>query len=44
MAFKISITAEAERQFRALPARERRILNKLIVEGEEFHGHQDDPT
>jgi mRNA-degrading endonuclease RelE of RelBE toxin-antitoxin system len=100
MPFKISITEDADRQFRALPARDPRILsaaiqsrlrerpttptkaikrlranpfaefelragdlrvlynvdegevvvlivgrkvgNKLIVEGEEFHGHQDD--
>ena len=100
MAFKITITEDADRQYRALPARDRRILeaaiaarlehqpttpaksikrlrpnpfaefelragdlrvlynvekdevvvlvvgrkvgNKLIVEGEEFHGHQDD--
>ena len=100
MAFKITITEEAERQFRSLAVREQRILqaaiqarlehqpttptkaikwlrpnplaafelragdlralynvegaevvilivgrkvgNKLIVEGEEFHGHQDD--
>jgi mRNA-degrading endonuclease RelE of RelBE toxin-antitoxin system len=99
MAFKITITEDADRQFRALPARDQRILeaailarlqhqpttptkaikrlrpnplaefelrvgnlrvlynvegdevvvlivgekagNKLIVEGEEFHGHQD---
>jgi mRNA-degrading endonuclease RelE of RelBE toxin-antitoxin system len=99
MPFKITITEDADRQFRALPARDRRILeaailsrlehqpttatkavkrlrpntlaefelragdlrvlynvegeevvvlivgrkvgNKLIVEGEEFHGHQD---
>jgi len=99
MPFKITITADADRQFRSLPAREQRILeaaiqsrlehqpttptkaikrlrpnsfaefelragdlralynvegeevvilivgrkmgNKLIVEGEEFHGHQD---
>ena len=102
MAFTISITAEAERQFRSLPVREQRILeaavrsrlehrpattsraikrlrpnplaefelragdlralynvegeevvilivgrkdgNMLIVEGEEFHGHQDNPV
>jgi mRNA-degrading endonuclease RelE of RelBE toxin-antitoxin system len=102
MAFKISITEDADRQFRSLPAREQRILeaaiesrleheptkpskaiqrlrpnplaefelragdlralydvegdeivilivgrkvgNKLIVEGEEFHGHQDNPV
>lgn len=102
MPFKITITAEADRQFRSLPAREQRILeaailarleqqpttltkavkrlrpnplaefelragdlralynvegdeviiliigqkvgNKLIVEGEEFHGHQDHPV
>ncbi|HVS40037.1 MAG TPA: hypothetical protein VMS17_31045 [Gemmataceae bacterium] len=101
MPFKITITEDAERQFRSLPARLRRILeaavlsrlqhqpttptkaikrlrpnplaefelragdlralynvegeevvilivgrkagNKLIVEGEEFHGHQDHP-
>jgi mRNA interferase RelE/StbE len=101
MAFKITITEDADRQFRALPARDQRILeaailarlqhqpmtptnaikrlrpnplaefelrvgnlralynvegdeviilivgekngNKLIVEGEEFHGHQDHP-
>jgi mRNA-degrading endonuclease RelE of RelBE toxin-antitoxin system len=101
MPFKITITEDAERQLRALPAREQRILeaaiqtrleheptkptkaikrlrpnlfadfelragnlralynvdesevvillvgrkvgNKLIVEGEEFHGHQDHP-
>ncbi len=102
MPFKITITEDADRQFRALPVREQRILeaaiqsrllnqpttpskaikrlrpnplaefelgagnlralynvegnevvllivgckvgNKLIVEGEEFHGHQDHPT
>ena len=102
MAYKIVITEDAERQFRALPVRERRILeaaissrledqpttqtkavkklrpnplagfelragelrvlynvegdqvvllvvgrkvgNKLIVEGEEFHAHQDHPA
>ncbi len=102
MPFKITITDDAERQFRALPTREQRTLeaaivsrlehqpttptkaikrlrpnplaefelragdlralyniegneviilivgrkvgNKLIVEGEEFHGHQDHPT
>jgi mRNA-degrading endonuclease RelE of RelBE toxin-antitoxin system len=102
MPFKITITADADRQFRSLPAREQRILeaaiqsrlqhqpatptkatkrlrpnplaefelragdlralynvegdevvilivgrkvgNKLIVEGEEFHGHQDHPV
>jgi mRNA-degrading endonuclease RelE of RelBE toxin-antitoxin system len=102
MPFKISITEDADRQFRLLPVREQRILvaaiqarlqhqpntptkaikrlrpnplaefelrvgdlralynvqgeevvilivgrkvgNKLIVEGEEFHGHQDDPV
>src|SRR5262249_33215978 len=102
MPFKISITEDAERQFRSLPAREQRNLeaaiqsrlehqpttstkavkrlrpnplaefelragdlhllynvegeevvilivgrkvgNKLIVEGEEFHGHQDHPV
>src|SRR5437667_5649887 len=102
MPFKITITEDADRQFRALPAREQRILeaailarlehqptiptkaitrlrpnpfaefelragdlralynvegmevvilivgrkvgNKLIVEGEEFHGHQDHPA
>jgi mRNA-degrading endonuclease RelE of RelBE toxin-antitoxin system len=102
MSFKISITEDAHRQFRSLPARDQRILeaaiqsrlqhqpttptkaikrlrpnpfadyelragdlralynvaegevvvlvvgrkvgNKLIVEGEEFHGHQDHPT
>lgn len=102
MAFKITITADADRQYRSLAAREQRILeaaiqsrleheptkpskaikrlrpnpfaeyelragdlralynvegdevvilvvgrkvgNKLIVEGEEFHGHQDNPT
>ena len=102
MPFKISITEDADRQFRALPVRDQRILeasilsrlqdqpaiptkaikrlrpnplaefelragnlralcnvegeevvvlivgrkvgNKLIVEGEEFHGHQDDPV
>ncbi len=102
MPFKITITEDADRQFRSLPAREQRILeaaiqsrlqhqpttptkaikrlrpnpfaefelrtgdlrvlyniaegevvllivgrkvgNKLIVEGEEFHGHQDHPT
>ena len=102
MVFKITITEEAERQFRSLPVRDQRILeaailsrlqheparptkaikqlrpnplarfelrvgglralynveedevvilmvgrkagNKLIVEGEEFHGHQDDPA
>jgi mRNA-degrading endonuclease RelE of RelBE toxin-antitoxin system len=101
MAFKITITDDAERQFRVLPAREQRVLeaaiqsrletqpttptkavkrlrpnpfaeyelrtgdlralynvegdevvillvgrkvgNKLIVEGEEFHAHQDNP-
>ena len=101
MAFKITITEDAERQFRSLPVRDQRILeaailarlehqpttptkaikrlrpnplaefelragdlralynveeeevvvlivgrkvgNKLIVEGEEFHGHQDHP-
>ena len=101
MPFKITITEVADRQFRALPVRDQRILeaailsrlqdqpttptkavkrlrpnplaefelragdlrvlynveeekvvllivgrkvgNKLIVEGEEFHGHQDDP-
>ena len=101
MAFKITITEDADRQFRALPARDQRTLeaallarlqqqpttptkaikrlrpnplaefelrvgnlralynvegeevvvlivgrkagNKLIVEGEEFHGHQDHP-
>ncbi len=101
MAFKITITEDADRQFRALPARKQRVLeaaiesrlltqptmptkvikclrpnsfaefelragdirvlynvegeevvilivgqkvgNKLIVEGEEFHGHQDHP-
>lgn len=101
MPFKITITEDADRQFRALPVRDRRILeaailsrlqhqpttptkaikrlranplaefelragdlhalynveegevvvlivgrkvgNKLTVEGEEFHGHQDDP-
>jgi mRNA-degrading endonuclease RelE of RelBE toxin-antitoxin system len=101
MRFRITITEDAERQFRSLPAREQRILeaailsrlehqpttftkavkrlrpnpfaefelragdlralynvegdevvillvgrkvgNKLIVEGEEFHGHQDHP-
>lgn len=102
MAFKITITEDADRQFRSLPVRQQRILeaailsrlehqptaptkaikrltpnplaefelragdlralynvegdevvilivgrkvgNKLIVEGEEFHGHQDDPV
>jgi mRNA-degrading endonuclease RelE of RelBE toxin-antitoxin system len=102
MPFKISITDDADRQFRALPVRDQRILeaailsrlqhqptiptkaikrlrpnplaefelragdlrvlynveeeevvvlivgrkvgNTLIVEGEEFHGHQDDPV
>ena len=102
MPFKITITEEASRQFRSLPARDQRILeaailsrlehqpttptkaikklrpnlfaefelragdlrvlynvdegevvvlllgrkvgNKLIVEGEEFHGHQDHPA
>lgn len=102
MPFKITITEDADRQFRSLPAREQRILeaaiqsrllqqpttptkaikrlrpnplaefelragdlralynvegdevvilivgrkegNKLIVEGEEFHGHQDHPV
>jgi mRNA-degrading endonuclease RelE of RelBE toxin-antitoxin system len=102
MAFKISITEDADRQLRSLPVREQRILeaaiqsrleheptkptkaikrlrpslfadfelragdlralynvdegevvvlivgrkvgNKLIVEGEEFHGHQDNPA
>lgn len=102
MAFKITITEAAEKQFRALPVRDQRILeaaiqlrleqqpttptkaikrlrpnplaefelrasglrvlynvegdevvilivgrkigNKLIVEGEEFHGHQDHPV
>src|SRR5437870_13728961 len=102
MPFKITITEDADRQFRSLPVREQRILeaaiqsrlqhqpttptkaikrlrlnplaefelragdlralynvegdevvilivgrkvgNKLIVEGEEFHGHQDNPT
>jgi mRNA-degrading endonuclease RelE of RelBE toxin-antitoxin system len=102
MAFKISITEDADRQLRSLPVREQRILeaaiqsrleheptkptraikrlrpnlfadfelragnlrvlynvdegevvvllvgrkvgNKLIVEGEEFHGHEDNPT
>ena len=102
MAFKITITEEADRQFRTLPVRDQRILeaamlsrlqdppaaptkaikklrpnplaefelragdlralynvegdevivlivgrkvgNKLIVEGEEFHGHQDNPV
>ena len=102
MAFRITITEDADRQLRSLPAREQRILeaaiqsrlehqpttptkaikklrpnlfadfelrsgdlralynvdegevvvllvgskvgNKLIVEGEEFYGHQDDPT
>jgi len=102
MPFKIAITEDADRQFRALSARDQRILeaaivsrlehqpttptkaikqlrpnplaefelragdlrvlynveddevvvlivgrkvgNKLIVEGEEFHGHQDDPV
>jgi mRNA-degrading endonuclease RelE of RelBE toxin-antitoxin system len=102
MVHKITITEDADRQFRALPARDQRILetaiisrlqvqpttttkaikrlrsdplaefelrvgnlralynvdgdevvvlivgrkvgNKLIVEGEEFHGHQDDPA
>ncbi len=102
MPFKITITEDADRQFRALPVRDRRILeaailsrlqhqpatptkaikrlrpnplaefelragdlralynveddeivllivgrkvgNKLIVEGEEFHGHQDHPS
>jgi len=102
MAFRITITEDADRHFRSLPAREQRILetavaarlehqptaesraikrlrpnplatyelragglralynvegdevvivlvgrkvgNKLIVEGEEFHGHQDDPV
>lgn len=102
MPFKITITEDADRQFRSLPAREQRILeaailsrlehqpttptkvvkrlrpnlfaefelrvgdlraldnvdegevvilivgrkvgNKLVVEGEEFHGHQDHPT
>jgi mRNA-degrading endonuclease RelE of RelBE toxin-antitoxin system len=102
MAFKVTITEDAERQFRSLPVREQRILqaaiqsrlehdptgptkaikrlrlnpfadfelragdlrvlynvdegeivvlivgrkvgNKLIVEGEEFYGHQDDPA
>src|SRR6266478_2955345 len=102
MPFKITITEDADRQFRSLPVREQRILeaailsrlehqpttltkankrlrpnpfaefelragdlralynvegdevvilvvgrkvgNKLIVEGEEFHGHQDHPT
>lgn len=102
MPFKITITEDAEKQLRSLPAREQRILeaaiqsrleheptkptkavkrlrpnlfadfelragdlralynvdegevvillvgrkdgNKLIVEGEEFHGHQDHPT
>src|ERR1700693_1699383 len=102
MPFKITITDDADRQFRSLPARDQRILeaailsrlehqpttptkavkrlrpnplaefelragnlralynveedeviilivgrkvgNKLIVEGEEFHGHQDDLT
>ena len=102
MAFEITITRDADRQFRSLPVREQRILeaaiqarlehqptmptkaikrlrpnplaefelrtgdlralynvegdevvilivgrkagNKLIVEGEEFHGHQDHPT
>lgn len=102
MAFKISITQDADRQVRSLPAREQRILeaailsrlehqprtltkavrrlrpnplaefelragdlralynveedevvilivgrkvgNRLIVEGEEFHGHQDHPA
>jgi mRNA-degrading endonuclease RelE of RelBE toxin-antitoxin system len=102
MAFRITITEDAERQFRSLPAREQRILeaaiqsrleheptkptkaikrlrpslfadfelrvgdlrvlynvdegevvvilvgrkagNKLVVEGEEFHGHQDHPV
>jgi mRNA-degrading endonuclease RelE of RelBE toxin-antitoxin system len=102
MPFKVTITEDADRQFRSLPAREQRILeaaihsrlqhqpmtltkaikrlrpnpfadfelrvgdlrvlynvdegevvvllvgrkvgNKLIVQGEEFHGHQDHPT
>src|SRR2546423_13773582 len=102
MAFRITITEDADRQFRSLPARDQRILeaaiqsrlehqpttptkaikrlrpnlfaefelragdlralynveddeviilivgrkigNKLIVEGEEFHGHQDHPV
>lgn len=102
MPYKIALTEDGERQFRALPARDRRILetailarlehqpetstkaikrlrpnpladfelrvgdlralytveggevvilivgrkvgNKLIVEGEEFHGHQDHPV
>lgn len=102
MVFKITITEDADRQFRALPVRDQRILeaailsrlqhqamtptkaikrlrpnplaefelrvgnlrvlynvegdevvvlivgckagNKLIVEGEEFHGHQDHPS
>src|SRR5262249_27372754 len=102
MPFKITITEDADRQFRSLPVRDQRILeaaiqsrlqhqpttptkaikrlrpnlfadielragglrvlynvdegevvlllvgrkagNKLIVEGEEFHGHQDHPT
>ena len=102
MPFRITITEDADRQFRSLPAREQRILeaavlsrlehlpttptkaikrlrpnpfaefelragdlrvlynveedeviilvvgrkvgNRLIVEGEEFHGHQDDPA
>jgi mRNA-degrading endonuclease RelE of RelBE toxin-antitoxin system len=102
MPFKITITEDADRQFRSLPAREQRILeaaiaarlqhqpttptkaikrlrpnplaefelragdlrvlynvegdevvllivgrkdgNKLVVEGEEFHGHQDHPV
>jgi len=102
MPFKITITEDADRQFRSLPVREQRILeaaiqsrllhqpttptkaikrlrpnplaefelragdlralynvegdevvilvvgqkigNKFIVEGEEFHGHQDNPT
>jgi hypothetical protein len=31
MAFRISITTDADRQFRALPARDRRILSTAIA-------------
>jgi mRNA-degrading endonuclease RelE of RelBE toxin-antitoxin system len=58
MAYQISITRDAESQWRALSARQQRLLeaaivlllvgrkvgNKLIVEGEVFHGHQDHPV